>query len=1137
MIKNGILENNTSIFVLTILIILLSYGCSKKQSSSFINILVFSKTEGYRHQSIEAGIQALENIAKANDFSITTTEDATVFKQASLAPFNVVVFLSTTGDILTTPQQFEFERWIQAGGGFVGIHAATDTEYNWPWYNELVGGYFAGHPPGVHEATMQVLDPDHPSTKHLDKIFTATDEWYNFKKLNPDTKKLLNLDESSYEGGTMGKAHPIAWYHEFSGGRAWYTGLGHTSEIFQEIDFLKHLQGGIEYAAGNHQLVNYELKSVAPEENRFEKVVLQENLNEPAELDFLPDGRILWIERKGKIHVYDPERNTAHISHHLPINDFSENGLIGLAVDPNYANNNFIYLHYSAPDAKVQRVSRFEFYPDEAFELKNEKEILTIPVQTDECCHTGGSMQFGKDRHLFISTGDNTNPFESSGYGPIDDRPGRSPFDARGSSANTMDLRGKILRIIIDEAGNYTTPPDNLFPDGKTGRPEIYVMGCRNPYRISIDKHTGYLYWGDVGPDAYEPNDLRGPAGHDEVNQARKAGFFGWPLFVGNNKPYYDYDFSTKKSGVLFDPLRPVNDSRNNTGAAILPPAQPAFIYYPYATSAEFPLMGTGGRNAMAGPVYYAADYPKSKHRLPDYYDGKLITYDWIRGIMMAVTMKENGDFESMQPFLPSMEFANPIDLELDRHGRLFMLEYGKGWFSRNLDARLVYLRYRDGNRPPIANIAVTQKYGAVPFTVQASGEKSVDYDREKLLYSWYYNGAQIGKGSSLNYTFQQPGEYRIKLKVTDQSGQTNETETTVYAGNSQPDVAVDIMGNKTFYWDNRDLNYKVNILDHEDGTLDAGIFPGAVTFTIDYLEEGFDQNISAMGHQEKVYSSAGEQLIDESNCLSCHQLNKASSGPSYQQVAERYARDTPTNVQHLMNKISNGGGGVWGEAAMPAHPDLNSTQLNQIVKYILALNDPPELNGLPPAGNFVLKKHLSKEKKQGQYLIQASYTDRGGELIGPLKNTDKIALRHHSLNANQSDVKTKGRYFQLSEKAFPGLKTPYDVVGIKHGENIGFQQIDLTGIGLLKIDGYFPEAVAPQGKAEVRSGTDILGSINLGKAQPNGNGGYYFEIPLQDFNGFTEVRLYYINHKNQEQELAIHRIGFTPKPLFASVK
>ena len=263
----------------------------------------------------------------------------------------------------------------------------------------------------------------------------------------------------------------------------------------------------------------------------------------------------------------------------------------------------------------------------------SEKVLLEIPTQREQCCHSAGSLAFAPDGSLFISTGDNTNPFESNGYAPIDERAGRSAWDAQKSSSNTHDLRGKILRITPQESGGYSIPAGNLFPsDGSLGRPEIYVMGCRNPFRISVDRETGWLYWGDVGPDAQGSSPARGPSGFDEWNQARAAGNYGWPYCIGDNQAYVDYNFATGLSGPAFDCNFPANESPNNTGMRGLPRAQPAWIWYPYAPSTEFPELEAGGRTAMAGPTYQYDANLEADGKLPEYYDNTVFIYEWSRG-------------------------------------------------------------------------------------------------------------------------------------------------------------------------------------------------------------------------------------------------------------------------------------------------------------------------------------------------------------------------------------------------------------------------------------------------------------------------------------------------------------------------
>lgn len=214
------------------------------------SILVFSRTAGFRHASIPDGVVALTEIAEEQGFSLEATEDAALFTDEYLDAFAGVVFLNTTGDVLDDEQQAAFERYIAKGRGYVGVHSASDTEYDWPWYGQLVGAYFKGHP-RIQPADVVVEDADHPSTAHLPERWNRTDEWYNFHKSpRPNVRVLMHLDTSTYEGSTMPDDHPTAWCHEFGGGRAWYTGGGHTSESFADPAFRDHLLGGILWATG-----------------------------------------------------------------------------------------------------------------------------------------------------------------------------------------------------------------------------------------------------------------------------------------------------------------------------------------------------------------------------------------------------------------------------------------------------------------------------------------------------------------------------------------------------------------------------------------------------------------------------------------------------------------------------------------------------------------------------------------------------------------------------------------------------------------------------------------------------------------------------------------------------------------------
>lgn len=237
-------------------------GCSAPSNNTTegeATVLVFSKTEGFRHESIEPGIEAIRKLGEQHNFQVEATEDASVFNEEKLKSFLVIIYLNTTQDVLNPNQQVQMERFIQAGGGFVGVHAAADTEYDWPWYGKMVGAYFDGHPsdPNVRKATLRVLDTNHAATDPLPKDWVRADEWYNYKSINEANNVLINLDESTYEGGTNGESHPISWYKEYDGGRMFFTGLGHTEESYSEPLFLQHLMGGIRYAMGAGTPVDY----------------------------------------------------------------------------------------------------------------------------------------------------------------------------------------------------------------------------------------------------------------------------------------------------------------------------------------------------------------------------------------------------------------------------------------------------------------------------------------------------------------------------------------------------------------------------------------------------------------------------------------------------------------------------------------------------------------------------------------------------------------------------------------------------------------------------------------------------------------------------------------------------------------
>lgn len=214
-------------------------------------VLIFFLTKGFHHASIAEGITAIKLIGGKDNFIADTTTNTALFTDANLKQYKALIFLSPTGTALfNTDQQNAFINFIHKGGGFVGIHAATDCLYDWDWYGKLVGAYFVKHPK-IQQATLKVIDTKHPSTTGFPAEWPHTDEWYNFKQVSPAIHVLIKVDEQSYSGGEMNNDHPISWYHEFEGGRAFYTALGHTADCYTtDTLFLKHLTGGINYALG-----------------------------------------------------------------------------------------------------------------------------------------------------------------------------------------------------------------------------------------------------------------------------------------------------------------------------------------------------------------------------------------------------------------------------------------------------------------------------------------------------------------------------------------------------------------------------------------------------------------------------------------------------------------------------------------------------------------------------------------------------------------------------------------------------------------------------------------------------------------------------------------------------------------------
>ncbi|MNW89287.1 Cytochrome c-552 precursor [compost metagenome] len=826
-------------------------------------------------------------------------------------------------------------------------------------------------------------------------------------------------------------------------------------------------------------------KTDTPDQDRFVKVTLaQGEFTEPTEMAVLPNLDILVTQRRGEILIYKNQTKKLKEAGKLDVyfktnapGVNAEEGLLGMAADPKFAVNKYVYLFYSPFDKSVNRLSRFKLVNDQIVK-ESEKIVLEFYSQRDICCHTGGSIAFGSDGLLYVSTGDNSTPFDApnqkfvnKGYAPLDNRKGFEQYDARRSSGNTNDLRGKILRIRVNEDATYSIPDGNLFPkNDPKSRPEIYVMGNRNPYRISVDQKTNFLYWGEVGPDASDDDALRGPRGYDEVNQARKAGNFGWPLFIGNNYPYKAYDFTNGENGNAFDPAAPINNSPNNTGLTQLPPTQPAFIWYPYGLSSEFPQVGAGGRTAMAGPVYYA----KANSPYPAYYNGKLIIYEWVRGWVKAVTMNAAGDYISMEPFLSKVSLAAPIDMELGPDGKLYILEYGKGWFSKNPDAAITRIDYLKGNRPPsVESLDIAKTSGLLPYKLTAT-VKAKDPDGDALSYVW-----NLGKGiikttttPTVQYTYTKAGEYPVSVTVMDKSKVAAKSQVIpVFAGNEHPAVDIVLAGNKSFYFPNKVVDYKVLVSDKGAKVNNSRIYISN-TYT-----QGTDMAGAQLGHQQAAQTVVGKALMLKSDCSTCHKESAVSIGPAFEKIATKYKNDNKA-VDYLASKVIGGSHGVWGEVPMPAHSAMKEAEVKKITEWIMTLgNKETAVASLPAAGKIVPPANV--DKKKSVMTLKASYTDAGAKGLKPLTTTNLINLRSSIIDAD--DIKE----FKGFEKKdiYGGEK----LVLTRDNGWLALKNIDLTGIASF---GFSFANLAPgtEGEIEIRlDGKDgaVVGKSTFAKAVP----------------------------------------------------
>jgi cytochrome c len=876
--------------------------------------------------------------------------------------------------------------------------------------------------------------------------------------------------------------------------------------------------------------IHTELEGI-PDEHRFRKVVLTEETMDPTALSVAYNGKVYFAEDIGVIKVYSPGSNTVSIVGEMKVFSCGEEGLIGMTLDPDFEKNGWLYVNrtlsdymdmpcaevYKDPEIRFedptshQVISRFTVVND-TLDMASEKVLLKAPNQ--HMRHIGGSLAFDGVGNLYISIGENTHPGFLNPYAPLDERPGRKNYDTQRTAANTMDYRGKILRIHPEDDGSYTIPDGNLFAkDDPMALPEIYVMGCRNPFRISVDKETNTLYWGEVGPDAYA--DIpRGPRGYDEINATTEGGFFGWPYFIANNKPYVHFDYDSAQAGTLFNAAEPQNNSPNNSGKKMLPPAKPALIWYPYAASEEFPVLGQGGRTAMAGPVYHYNPEIDSKIKFPPYFDKALFIYDWMRGWIKVVRIGDEGKQPSIEDFMPSTRFLGPVDMQFGPDGSLYVMEFGTTW-GANPDARLIKIEYISGNRPPHIEMTADKTVGATPLTVNFTSEGTVDHDKDDhLKYEWKFNSNEVQSAErNPSFTFEKPGIYNATLTVTDKEGASSSKELQIKAGNEAPQLTIAMPNQGSFYWENDEIPYTVNLSDKEDGSLQNGdIDPSKVQVSLEWMKGTFTLESSPEG--TGGLKSQGEKLIGESDCRGCHKVNERAIGPSFMEIGKKYKGDNDA-MEYIAKKIISGGSGVWGNISMSAHPLFSEADARRMADYILSLaTENKNVKKMGINGNIHIPGSALAENFT--YVLKATYTDQGASGMEPIKVSAMRMLQPPKLEAENFSTQRDA----LSEVGDGGVSMGFS------STYISFKNIDLTAVDSVTF-GYSYKG--PECFITIKTGSPD--GETIGKARFGGESESKeideLTIPIKETTGPQEIFFLHDKAPDIHEEIYLDWIGF----------
>ncbi|WP_454086200.1 ThuA domain-containing protein [Georgenia sp. Marseille-Q6866] len=719
----------------------------------------------------------------------------------------------------------------------------------------------------VNEATVNVVDRQHPANEGLPLNWTRSDKWLNWDT-NPigEVHTVAQVQEWDYDAGDTanGPFHPISWCRDYEGGRSFYTGMGGTAGSWDEDGFRSHVLGAIQWSAG---LVRGDCQATIGDNYEIERLTTTntpgtlDQIGEPHGLTITDDGTVFYVGRGacptgpipswdqenvglgcGSIHQYDPESGEVTL---LTVLDVfgnrgsggelvkTEEGLFGVEPDPNFAENNWLYVYwmpYESIDTEdrvgMRTVSRFTYDPEgPSIDLDSRVDLLEWETQIHSCCHAGGGLAFDDAGNLYVSTGDSNSSQGSDGYSGnnwTQDYKGLSFQDARRTSGNTNDLNGKILRIHPEDDGTYTIPEGNLFTgdegNGDQARPEIYVMGVRNPSRIQIDADTDWLTAAWVGPDAFSPSPELGPAKYETASIITSAGNQGWPYCMGDRQPYRDR--SNEDASVLtdwYDCDNLQNTSPRNTGLVDIPDARDNMIWYsPGGGGPVFPrdengvpsyeedevtytqpYLRGGGQAVMSGPTYRLSQVDEgSDVAWPEYWEGKWLIGDQSNSNnRVAITADPEGVDEAAPPaFAEDLrhiiraggggnQLQSWMDAEFGPDGALYLLDYGSGFFTLHENQKLIRIAYTGGPATP-APTALAASVQSSPLTVQFTGSRSGG-----VSWHWDFGDGSTSTEADPQHTYDRIDDYTATLTVTYADGTTETVETAVVIECAVPDA------------------------------------------------------------------------------------------------------------------------------------------------------------------------------------------------------------------------------------------------------------------------------------------------------------------------------------------------------------